>query len=253
MRDPVVLVLGPIEVAVDGERVAVGGKKTRAVLTALVLDLGHAVSSDHLIAAVWRDDPPASARTTLQSRISRLRNLTGAESIVFEDDAYTLDVPPQVVDVVQFEQLANSAAACVDNDPDAAAEQSAAALALWRGRPFGDLADDEFVVPATQRLEQLRLWAMETRLWADVVRGEYGHVIPTLQAAVADHPYRERLWMMLMTALACDGRRVEALRAYSELDALLAELGLEPGQELRDLEQQILVEDPKLIPCPGGE
>ncbi len=84
----------------------------------------------------------------------------------------------------------------------------------------------------------------ETRLWADVLQGNVGRVIPTLQAAVADHPYRERLWVMLLTALACDGRRVEALRAFSELDALLAEIGLEPGRAVRDLGRKILVEDP---------
>ena len=87
---------------------------------------------------------------------------------------------------------------------------------------------------------------MEVRLEADLALGRHGPAAAILVGLIEDHPYRERLWYLLVTALACDGRRVEALRTYHRLEKSLAGIGLEPSRDLKELEQQILVEAPDL-------
>lgn len=239
-------VLGPIEVVVDRQPRPVPGRNARAVLAALVLGIDHAVRVDHLVAAVWGDAPPPSARNTLQSHISTVRSLLGRDVVEFEDDAYVLRVAPSEVDAVQFEVLGLAASEAIVADPVAARQTAMEALALWRGRPYGDLADDEFVEIEVRRLEELRMELMELRLEADIALGRQGPAAAILEGLVEDHPYRERLWYLLMTALAQDGRRVDAVRAYRRLAEILVEVGLEPSSDLRELEQQILVEAPEL-------
>lgn len=238
-------VLGPIEVVVDRHPQPVPGRNARAVLAALVLGIDHAVGVDHLVAAVWGDTPPPSARNTLQSHISTVRSLLGRDTVEFEDDSYVLRVPPSDVDAVQFELLGLAASEAIVADPVVARQTAMEALALWRGRPYGDLADDEFVEIEVRRLEELRMELMELRLEADIALGRQGPAAAILDGLVEDHPYRERLWYLLMTALAQEGRRVDAVRAYRRLGEILGEVGLEPSSDLRELEQQILVEAPE--------
>lgn len=241
-----VRVLGPIEVVVDGQCVAVGGRNTRAVLAALVLSLNHAVSADHLAWAVWGEAPPPSAHGTLQSYISRLRRLLGHDVIAFEDDAYRLVIDDDLVDAIRFERLATKAEELLAIDPPRSRSLSMEALGLWQGDPFGDLVDDELFRIEVQRLEEMRIATMELRLEADIALEHHVQVVGLLEAAVIDHPYRERLWYLLITALARDGRRVEALRAYRRIAELLAETGLEPSEDLRDLEGQILMDNSRV-------
>jgi len=243
-----VRVLGPIEVVVGGECVAVGGRNTRAVLAALVLSVNHAVSADHLAWAVWEEEPPPSAHSTLQTYVSRLRRLVGHEVIEFEDDAYRLSIEDDIVDAIRFERLAIQAEELLVADPQRSRSLSMEALGLWQGEPFGDLADDELFCIEVQRLEEMRIATMELRLEADIALEHHVQAVGLLEATVIDHPYRERLWYLLVTALARDGRRIEALRTYRRLAALLAESGLEPSQDLKDLENQILVNDPGVQP-----
>lgn len=237
-------ILGPVEVVIDGRSIAVGGRNTRAVLGALVLSVNHAVSADHLAWAVWGDMPPASAHSTLQTYVSRLRRLAGRGLIQFEDDAYILKIDSGAIDAVTFERLAVQAEELVTTDPVRSRQLSMEALELWRGDPFGDLADDEPFHVEVLRLEEMRIATIELHLEADVALEHHVQAIGSLEAAIADHPHRERLWYLLITALAHDGRRVEALREYRRLYSLLAEAGLEPSQDLKDLENQILTDDP---------
>lgn len=239
-------VLGPIEITVNGLCRPVAGRHPRAVLVALVLGVGHAVPVDHLAAVVWGDDPPPTAHATLQTHVSHLRKCLGEHHLLFEEGAYVLAVPPEAIDAVRFERLSIEAADVLDSDPARARRLSMEALGLWRGAPFGDLYDDEFVNLEARRLDEMRIRTMELRLEADLALGRIAHAAGLLESAVADHPYRERLWYLLISALAMDGRRVEALRAYQRLCGILAEAGLEPSQDLRELEQDVLMEVPRL-------
>ncbi|MBT8239931.1 MAG: winged helix-turn-helix domain-containing protein [Acidimicrobiia bacterium] len=232
-------VLGPIDIVTAGEEVSVGGPQARAILGALAIGAGHAVAVDHLHQTLWGDHPPESADNTLQSYISDLRHILGAASIVRVDHAYRLDIDPQNIDAVRFETLLGGAIAS-KKDPGECLRLCKQALCLWRGRPFGDLADDEAFRLEAYRLDELRLATMELSIEADLALGNNDLVVGELEVAIEEHPYREHLWYLLIEALAGRGRRVEALRTCRRLREVLAEVGVEAGDDLVSLEHRIL-------------
>ncbi len=234
----VIRVLGPIDVLTpEGER-SVGGRRRQTLLGALAISVGHAVPSDRLIDVLWGTRPPPTAQATLQAHVSKLRRLLGRDSIASFDHAYELYVAPHQIDAIEFERLVIAAREAAV-DPARCQALCREALQLWRGVPFGELADvDPFRLEAL-RLDELRLCAMELELAAELELGRADLLIGKLETAVAEHPYRERLWHLLIEALADDGRRIDALAACARLRDLLAEAGLEPGDELRRCEEQI--------------
>lgn len=232
-------VLGPIDVLTPTGAVAVGGRHVRTLLGALVVGVGHAVRIDHLREAIWADDQPDSADNTLQSSVSRLRRVLGADAIERVDGSYELNVPPETIDAVRFETLLTEAAGSRD-DAGRSRRLCREALDLWRGPPFGDLADEEAFRLDSYRLEEMRLAAMEICLEADLALGNHELVVGELEAAVEEHPYREHLWYLLIEALDAGQRRVEALRVCARLRGLLAETGVEASDELTLMEQRIL-------------
>lgn len=236
--DFLIRVLGPVDVVVESEERVVGGHHARKLLAALTISLNHAVPLDQLIEVLWGSEGPSTATSTVQSLVSRLRSLLGPAAIVRADHSYLLRAPPECVDAVRFERLVDAADAA-RHDPPRCRDLSAEALGLWRGVPFGDFAEEDPFRLDALRLDELRLVATELRLEADIGLGHGDLVVGELQSAVQEHPYRERLRHLLAAALAADGRRVEALRACDEFRQLLGTLGLEPGEELRSLEERI--------------
>jgi DNA-binding SARP family transcriptional activator len=235
----VVRVLGPIDVMTPDGVVSVGGNRVRALLGALVIAAGRAVSIDHLQQVLWGDDPPRSADSTLQSYVSCIRHVLGAEVIVRTDHSYELDATSVEIDALQFERLLRTATE-VRADPLESGRLAQEALGLWRGRPFGDLADDEAFNLEAYRLDELRLAAMELGIESDLALGRQELVVSELESAVEEHPYRERLWLLLIQALALSDRRVEALRACTRLRRILGDVGIEIGGEISALERRIL-------------
>ncbi len=231
-------VLGPVDVLTDGGVLQVGGRRAQRLLAGLVVSAGHAVPVDHLVEVVWGVDPPPSAPGTLQSHVSRLRRLLGPSTIRRVDHAYVLNVGSDEVDALRFERMLSEALS-LRGDPERCRDLSQSALSLWRGVPFGDLADDEPFRLEALRLDELRLTAMELRIEADVALGRPELVVGALETAVEEYPYRERLWHLLIDALAQDGRRVEALRACDRLRRLLGDVGLVADDELRRREDHI--------------
>jgi DNA-binding SARP family transcriptional activator len=246
MIDLAIGVLGPLEVWRDGRSVHLGGRKSKIAFAALVISLNHAVPIDCLTAAVWDDDPPPSGVDTLQSILSRLRASLGHDAIELIDHSYRLVLKPESVDAVRFERLLARASSVLPDDPETAAVTGGDALGLWRGVPFGDLCDVPVLEPEVRRLEALRLSVVEIRLEADVACGRLPSAIASLETEVSEHAYRERLWYLLILALARDGRRVEALRAAQRLREVLADTGLEPSAEILELEEHVLQEAPEV-------
>lgn len=239
MRDRhMIRVLGPIDMLTPAGAQHVGGVCARRLLGALVISAGHAVPMDHLVDVVWPADPPPTALDTLQSHVSRLRRLLGGETIVLVDHAYVLVAGTDDVDALLFERLVSDALARRD-EPDQSRQSSHRALSLWRGVPFGDLADEEPFRLEALRLDEMRFAAMELRIEADMALGRTELVVGALESAVEEHPYRERLWYLLIDALADEGRRVEALRACDRLRGVLGEVGLVAGHELQQREDRI--------------
>lgn len=236
---PKVRVLGPIDVLAGESVLPVGGHQPRALLGALVVGAGHAVPADSLQWVLWGDALPDAAAETMQSYISHLRRLLGAAAIVHADHSYELSTGVVDIDALEFERLVR-AADRVRQDPELCRHECREAMRLWRGAPFGDLTDDDAFRVEARRLDELRLVAMEMGLEAELALGRHDLVVGELEAAVAEHPYREHLWLLLVMGLAQGDRRVEALRACRDLRRRLGDLGLGASTELAALEQKIL-------------
>ena len=139
--------------------------------------------------------------------------------------------------------------ALVDGDASTATWELGEALRLWRGDALADCRDGGWAGPEALRLDELRLATIEDRIDADLMLGRHGALVGELEALVARHPLRERLWAELMVALYRAGRQADALRAYQRARVVLVEeMGLEPGAELCRLEAAVLARDPELDP-----
>ena len=253
-------ILGPLELVENGRQVELAGGRQRKLLAVLLVHAGQVVSTDRLIDALWGERPPASAAKVLQNAISQLRRSLGEQLIVTRAPGYVLVADPETIDAHRFESLLDDGKTrLAAGDPAEAAGILREALALWRGPALDDLAYEAFAETEPARLEELRLRALEERIEADLALGRHADLIGELERLVAAHPLRERPRGQLMLALYRSGRQAEALRVHQEGRRLLAEeLGLEPGGALRQLEQQIISQDPALeapttVPLPREE
>jgi DNA-binding SARP family transcriptional activator len=248
-------ILGPLELW-DGQAwSAVSAGKQRSLLAALLVDAGQVVPTDRLIFEIWGDSPPAGANNLVSIYVHKLRKMIGDEgSLMLRTRApgYQLTLEPSDLDLTQFDELAGTARqALAAGEHEKAAGELAAALALWRGRPFLDVAPSELVTAEAERLEELRLNALELRIAADIGCGRHAQVTPELSRLVADHPLRERLWELYLRALDGAGRHAEALAAYAKARELIAdELGVDPGEQLQRIYTGLLTDD---IRAPDGD
>ncbi|MEN3534313.1 BTAD domain-containing putative transcriptional regulator [Microbispora sp. ZYX-F-249] len=246
--------LGTLEVADGtGTTLDLGPRKQRAVLALLLLNAPHVVPLDQLIDRLWRDEPPSSATGTLQAYISHLRRTleprrsprSPARVLRTREPGYLLDIEPDQVDAERFGRAAEAArAALAAGRPEEAERILGPALALWRGEPLADLADEPFARSTVARLSEIRLSALTVRAEARLALGRAAEVTVEVERLLELDPYREGLWALLMRALYRERRQAEALAAYQRCRALLGdELGLDPSPELRRLEQAILLQD----------
>ena len=249
-------VLGPLDVVVDGARVALGGTKQRIVLALLLLEANHVVSADRLVDAVWGDDASDRSPGTLHVYVSNLRKVLepvstalGVDSIIVtQRPGYVLEVDPAAVDALVFEDAVAAARRAAEGGRHAiAAARFREALDLWHGTPLADLYDEPFAQGAVSRLEAMRVAAVEGLLEADLASGRHHAAIEQLPALIEANPLNERLRGFLMLALYRAGRQADALAAYRDArHVLIEELGIEPSPFLRDLESRILQQDPTL-------
>ena len=243
------LVLGPVEVRIDGRALSLGGPKQRGLLALLLLDANEVVSRDRLIDALWNELAPTNAQRSLDSYVSRLRSLFGADRIERRPPGYRLRVEPGELDLDRFEALLTQGRLAA-NQPAAAREHLAEALALWRGHALADLQEESLLVAEAERLEERRLLALEARINAELELGGEQELLSELERLVEAHPFRERLVGQLMLALYRAGRQADALTVYRNARRRLSnELGLEPSAELRALERRILEQDATLGPA----
>jgi YVTN family beta-propeller protein len=243
-------ILGPL-VVVDGDRtIGLGGARQRAVLAILLLHRGETVSVDRIADLMWGERPPASAVKTVQVYVSHLRSALVEDVVVSSSGGYALAVDPERIDALRFERLVDEGRAALDeDDPARAAELLQSALALWRGPALGDLAYEPFTQDGVARLEELRLAAIEERIEADLRLGRHVELVPELEGLIREHPLRGRLRAQHMLALYRSGRQADALESFRDARrSLVDQLGLEPGKELRELEEAILAQDPALDP-----
>ena len=247
-------VLGPLAVSVDGETLRLGGAKQQLVLAALLLEPNRVVSVDRLVEWVWNDD--AAAHTaTLQVYVSNLRRLlapiattTGGNPLVTERPGYAMRLADDQLDLSRFEQLRQAGEIAVREERHAdAVGPLREALGLWRGEPLAGLPLDLPARGSVSRLEVARATTTEQLAEAELALGHHQQVVNELRGWVSNHPLNERLRGQLMLALYRCGWQAEALATFKEgRDLLVEELGIDPSRELRDLENQVLVQDPAL-------
>ncbi|PZG03061.1 hypothetical protein C1I95_34080, partial [Micromonospora craterilacus] len=256
MEDVEVSVLGPLRLRVNGAEVKVGGPRPRAVLALLVAAGGRAVPATTLIEQVWPDSPPPAVSNTLQGYVALLRRLlepgraarAAARRVVWNGSGYALRLRPASVDADRFERVAIEAhAALVANRPGAAATALDAVLPSWRGRPYEDIADAPPLLVHAARLERIRATAVADRHAASIALGEHAAAIAPLAALVEETPLDERLWELLALAQYRAGRQGDALGTLRTARRQLAEeLGIDPGDRLRQLESDVLAQAPGL-------
>ncbi|MFS8099068.1 winged helix-turn-helix domain-containing protein [Lentzea alba] len=231
-------VLGELRLTVGETRLSPCQPRQRAVLAVLALRAPHPVSRDELIDAVWGDDPPSSASGSLHTYISALRRLVEPDLppracgklIITTDAGYACRQPPD--DLREFSELV-------------AGGEFQQALRLWRGTALADVPGP-FASRQRVRLEECRLAAVEDWAATEIEGGGHSEVVDALTREIADNPVRERLVRLLMLALSRSGRQAEALAAFRDVRAALIEqLGVEPGRELRELHERILKGEPR--------
>jgi lactate 2-monooxygenase len=237
-------ILGPIQVRRDGKELPIGGAKRRAVLAILLLHANEVVTVDRICQDLWGDEQPHDAIGAVQSHVSRLRKLFGADVVTTHPGGYSLDLQTHEFDLHRFERLTADAEAATPVRRSGLLHE---ALELWRGPPLADLASEPFAVDEANRLEEARLAVLEDRLDADLALGRHHDLVGELKRLVSANPLRERLRGQLIVALYRSGRQAEALDVYRDARSVLAEeLGLEPGPALKKLERDILQQDPTL-------
>ena len=205
---------------------------------------------ERLFDEVWGDDPPASAAHSLESYVSRLRRALSPYGVAVErrGRGYRIDLGGAVLDSQVFEELVNQAArALAALDHPRAASIAKEALGLWHGPVLADVTLHLESRAEAERLDELRLRALEIRVDADLALGRHGELVGELRRMVEETPHRERLVAQLMVALYRSGRHVEALEVYERTRRDLDDdLGLQPGEELQRLAGQIVRQEPHL-------
>jgi DNA-binding SARP family transcriptional activator/tetratricopeptide (TPR) repeat protein len=231
-------ILGPLSVTDGAREIAVTAGRDRVVLATLLLRPGRIVAVDELIDALWADDPPATARGQLQTCVSRLRRTLPQGTILTDPAGYGISPDPDDLDAAVFARLIDAARGITD--PDAGRLLFRRALDLWRGNALAGI-DSAAVRPAAGALDEQRMIATEDWAERELAAGRHRELLGELSGLVDRFPLRERLRGALMLALARSGRQADALAEYRRGWAVLrAELGIEPGRDLRDLHQRIL-------------
>lgn len=230
-----VLVLGPIEARAADGPIAIGGRAQRALVAALVHARGRAVPTGELASLVWNDDPPASARTSLKSHVSRLRRLLREDVVESRPPGYALTVPLEQLDVHRFERDVHTADSVAEID---------AVLRLWRGRPYGEFGDHEHLAGEVARL--VELYAQARLRHADLLLAE-AQAEPAAAAykqLITEDHLREAAWIGLLRALHAAGRQAEATAEARRYREVTAETGLDPSPRFLEVEREVFTTAP---------
>lgn len=242
--DPLVFrIMGPLEVVDADGAVAIGGAKRRGLLAYLLVHRGSVVSVDRIVDELWDGRPSDGAPGTVRTYVSQLRRLLPEGcAIETQRGGYRLVVPQEALDAARFERAVNSAGETTD--PRTRLVLLDEALALWRADPLEEFCDAQWAEREATRLRGVRLRALSARFDTQLELGRHNQVLAELEPVALAHPLDEHLWAQLMVAYYRVGRQADALRAYQKVRAaLIDELGIEPGPELRDLERRILDQD----------
>jgi YVTN family beta-propeller protein len=242
------LILGPLEVRRGSTTLQLGSAKQRALLGVLLLHPNEAVSTARLVDELWGEHPPATSEKLVQGYVHALRKQLGDGVLETRAPGYRVAVDPGSLDLATFEELTSSARSAPLPE---SVELRMRALALWRGTPLANVVLEGSERHTVTRIGELRLTTQIEQIDAELALGRHAQLVGELEALTVAHPYQEKLTGQLMLALYRSGRQADALEAYRKIRARLDdELGLEPSQELRNLESAILRQEPSLVAVP---
>jgi DNA-binding SARP family transcriptional activator len=237
-------ILGPLEAENESGPIALRGQKQRSLLALLLIHAGETLSSDRLVDELWGEQPPRTATTSLHNLVVQLRKLLGPDLLLTKPPGYVLRIPPDALDLKVFERLVGEARR---STPEESVRLLRDALALWSGPPLADVTYERFAEGEIQRLEELRLEAVQQLFEAQLASGAGAELVAELESLVATHPLRERLRGQLMLALYRAGRQAQAMDVYHDgRRRLVDELGIEPSRELQMLYASILRQEATL-------
>lgn len=247
-------VLGPVDLAGVTDP---GGPKRLLLLGALALRPGRPRPVDALVDVLWGEAPPPEPHRALQVNVSKLRRALATAgvpaTIEHGSGGYVLRCPAGTVDIGRFESLVDTGLGLVDGDPGAARASLGDALALWRGRPLGGLADDTALAVEVRALEDVHVRASAARAEACIAAGDPEAALVDVGRMVGEHPLHEPIRRLHVLALYRAGRQADALAAYEDARRVLAEeLGVDPSPVLADLHLKVLRHDPALDPSAAG-
>jgi SARP family transcriptional regulator, regulator of embCAB operon len=244
-------ILGPLIVTIGGHDITPRAPKQRQVVGLLALNANRVVTISMFIDELWNGDAPKSAQTTLQTYVMNIRKLfaksvidptTSRGIVLTSQDGYLLRINPESMDIHRFEEASiNGRLALAHGNPEEAAHHLRSALSLWTGPAFADVTLGQLLEPRVRGLHDAYLLAVESRIEADLQCDRHRDVLSELATLIAEHPLHENLHGQAMRALHRAGRRSEALGIFSGLrSALIRELGHEPSEKVRRVQQAIL-------------
>lgn len=248
-------VLGPLWAEDDRGRLALKGPRHRAVLARLLVARGRVVPVTQLVDDLW-EQPPENAIGAIQTFIAALRRVLepdraprqAARVLVSAPPGYAVRIEPEQVDAGRFENAVRRAGELLDASRAAeAVTELDGALALWQGPAYAEFAEFSWARGEIVRLDEMRLLAVESRARALLESGRAAAAVVAMESHLHDHPLREQAWMLFALGLYRGGRQADALAALRTVRGRLrAELGVDPGPELRELEAAILAQAPHL-------
>jgi DNA-binding SARP family transcriptional activator len=248
-------VLGQLILSCDGTDLVPTAPKPRQLLALLMLNANRTVRASDCITELWRDRPPNSAMSTLQTYVVHVRQILRAAPdsdqshlLVTRNQGYELSVDAGRFDRAQFQSLAGHGRAAVAAGRDElASELFAEALRLWRGPVLADVQAGPLSATHVVELEETRIGVHEQRIEADLRMGRHEQLLDELAALTSTHPTHENMQAQFMLALYRSGKQNRALAVFNRLRALLREsFGLEPAPRMQRLHEAILKGDPAL-------
>ena len=241
-------ILGPLEIRGAQGVVRIRSAKQRALLAVLLLHANEVVSVEHLVDELWGEHPPTTAQKLVQGYVHALRRTLGGDTLDTQPPGYRVSANARTLDLLEFDELVGHAESARPADSAALLRR---AIALWRGPPLADVALEGEDRHKLASLGDRRLTTQIELIESDLELGLNAQLVGELEVLAAEHPYQERIAALLMLALYRAGRQADALEVYRAIRRRLNdELGLEPGQELRDLESAILRHEPGLSLAP---
>jgi DNA-binding SARP family transcriptional activator len=242
--------LGTLEVMKGDSAVTPTAPRMLNTLALLLVRANHVVPVDTIVRELWGESPPRSAATTAQTYIYQLRRwmddeglaVDGKSPLITRAPGYALEVAPGQIDLTDFEKLLGAGQTLMrDGRAEDAAVKLRGALDLWSGPPLANVQLGQVLEGHSAALEEHRYRALDLRIEADIRLGHYRELIGELRTLVAMQPYHEWYHSVLVSALACVGRRHDALNAYQQARRILCEdLGLSPSPELCRIRDAVL-------------